>query len=319
LGTVEAPVVASVVIPASRERRLAAALSALAGQTVSGDRFEVVVVRDPVAAPAVEAPPSLVVRTLDGPAGANIAALRNAGWRAATGRLVAFTDDDCRPAPDWLERVLATAAANPGAFVQGRTEPDPLEAGRLFGLARSQSIAGPSPWFETCNMAYPRELLERLGGFDERFSALGEDADLALRALGDGGRRVYADEALVWHAVLPRTLAQALAESWRRNTIPLLIAKHPRQREALYLGVFWKRSHALALLAAVGLAVAPRRPAALLATLPWVRSNTRAESVRGHPKRAVRHAMHLAEFACVDAVELASTAISAARRRSLVL
>jgi glycosyltransferase involved in cell wall biosynthesis len=309
---------ASVVIPASRERRLAAALAALAGQTVSGERFEVVVVRDPAAAVEVDAPQGLAVRVIDGATGGNIASLRNAGWRAARGRVVAFTDDDCRPAPGWLE-ALAGAVDGADGFAQGRTEPDPDEAVLLYGLARSQTITGPSPWFETCNMAYPRALIEALGGFDERFVALGEDADLALRAVASGARRTYVAEALTWHAVLPRTLGVALREAWRRNTIPLLIALRPQQREALYGGIFWKRSHALILLAAAGLVAARRRPPAALAVVPWVLSNTQAESVRGHPKRIVRHAMHLAAFACVDAVEVAATAVSAARWRTLVL
>jgi GT2 family glycosyltransferase len=310
---------ASVVIPASRQVRLAAALEALALQSVAMERFEVIVVRDPAVGVVVEPPDRLRVRVLDGRAGSNIAGMRNEGWRAANGALVVFTDDDCRPAPDWLARVLSAAAESEGAFVQGRTEPDPGELDRLYGLARSQSIVGPSPWFETCNMAYPRALLERVAGFDERFSALGEDADLALRALASGARREYADEALVWHAVLSRSLVRAMVESWRRNTIPLLIAKHPSQRDALYMRVFWKRSHALLLLAAAGIAFSPRSRLALLATLPWVRSNTRWASVRGHPRRVVRHALHLGSQACVDAVEVGSTAVSAARNRSLVL
>jgi glycosyltransferase involved in cell wall biosynthesis len=309
----------SVVIPASRQVRLAAALEALAVQSVAMERFEVVVVRDPAAAVVVEPPSGLRLTVLDGPAGSNIAGMRNAGWRAAKGALVAFTDDDCRPAPDWLARVISAAADGQGAFVQGRTEPDPAEVDRLYGLARSQSIVGPSPWFETCNMAYPRALLERLGGFDERFSALGEDADLALRALAAGARREYADEALVWHAVLSRSLVRAVVESRRRNTIPLLIAKHPSQRNALYMRVFWKRSHALALLAAAGIAYSPRSRLALVAVLPWLRSNTRWPSVRGHPRRIARHALHLGAQACVDTVEVGSTAVSAARNRSLVL
>ena len=57
------------------------------------------------------------------------AAARNEGWRAAGAPLVAFTDDDCVATPVWLEEALRAAREEPGAIVQGRTEPDPDEPG----------------------------------------------------------------------------------------------------------------------------------------------------------------------------------------------
>jgi GT2 family glycosyltransferase len=306
---------ASVVIPASRPVRLGFALEALASQTLGADGFEVVIVRDGGWRPPAF-PDGLDARIVDGPGDANIAILRNLGWRAARAPLVVFTDDDCRPAGDWLERMVA-AAQGADRVVQGRTEPDPDETHLLHGLARSQEITGPSPWFETCNMAYPRALLERLGGFDERFAALGEDADIALRARSQGIEFSYLDGALVWHAVIPRALPGALREARRRDTIPLLIARHPGQRSALYRGFFWKRSHALLLLAAAGLAT--RRPlVAAAAAAPYLRANTDPRSLAG-PRRAARQVAYLAARALVDSVEVATTMRAAARARSLVL
>jgi len=111
----------SVVIPTrNRETRLRFALEALAAQTLPRERFEVVVVRASDAEePLVSAPPGLPVRFLACPPGP--AAQRNLGWRAARAPLIAFTDDDCRPAPDWLERLVA-AADSSGGILQGRTE-----------------------------------------------------------------------------------------------------------------------------------------------------------------------------------------------------
>ena len=307
----------SVVVPSSRPVRLAFALEALAAQTVAARRFEVVVVRDGQTAGRA-APAGLEVRFLDGRGDANIAALRNLGWRAARGRLVAFTDDDCRPAPDWLERMLAAAnGAQP--WLQGRTEPDPDERHLLHGLARSQEIVGPSAWFETCNMVYARDLLERLGGFDERFASLGEDADLGLRAGEAGAEPRYLDDAVVWHAVIPRGLSAALAEARRRDTIPLLVARHPSQRRALYRRLFWKRSHALLLLAGAGLVAARRSPLALAAAIPYLAHNTDSGSLRGGPSRVLRQVAHLAARAAVDATEVIVTVRAAARHRTTVL
>ena len=50
---------------------------------------------------------------------------RNAGWRATNAPVIAFTDDDCRPPPDWLTNALAAADRHPESIVQGRTTPDP--------------------------------------------------------------------------------------------------------------------------------------------------------------------------------------------------
>ena len=121
--------------------------------------------------------------------GGGPARARNLGWRAASGRWIAFTDDDCEATPGWLAAALAAARTNPGAIVQGPTLPIPRERARLGPFARTRSIAAGGPWFETCNIVYEAELLERLDGFDEAFAeALGEDTDLGWRALGLGRR-----------------------------------------------------------------------------------------------------------------------------------
>ena len=151
----------------------------------------------------------------------------------------------------------------PGAFLQGRTEPDPQEAHELWGLARSLIAMGDSPWNETCNMAYPRELLERLDGFDESYlGAGGEDTDLALRALESGARKLYVDDALVWHAVHTRNFRQTIRDGFRLPETPQVLARHPQLRAALPFGIFY-RAHGLFLLALAGLLT--RRPLIALA------------------------------------------------------
>jgi glycosyltransferase involved in cell wall biosynthesis len=310
-----APEIAVVIPTRARETRLAFALEALARQTIGPDRFEVVVVRDADASePVARAPEGLDVSflRLEGIAGPT--AKRNLGWRSSRAALVAFTDDDCRPRPDWLERLLAGASGGE-TFVQGRTEVDPDERQLLFGLARSKEVVGPSEWFETCNMAYPRALLERLGGFDESFSFGGEDTDLGRRALAAGAERIYASDAVVFHAVLCAPLARTLREAGRWQTLPLVVARHPEQRRFLFLRFFRNRSHFGIVLAALGLLGARRRPrAALAAGLPYLLMNTNAESVR-NPRAAARHGIHLPARAALDAVQTAATIRQAVRCR----
>jgi len=310
---------ACVVIPTRRrETRLAFALEALAAQTLAPERFEVVVVRAPDAAggPLARPPAGLRVRFLTSAVAAP-AAQRNLGWRSTAAPLVAFTDDDCRPAPRWLESLLA-AAGGPSTILQGRTQPDPDERHLWWGLARSWEITAPNLWFATCNIAYPRALLERLGGFDERFpAAWGEDTDLGLRARELGARVRYVDDAVVWHAVVSRPLRTALREASRHDAMPVVVKRHRIHRRNLLAGVgdHW---HVRWLLLVWGLASLRRRPlTGALATIPYLlpRVNWR----RPLTLRTVRQLAHLPVAFTLDGVETLVTLRSAVRNRVLVL
>ena len=174
----------------NRAERVRVVLDALAGQTLPRDRFEVVVVDDGSAAPLAPSGADKLLKH-DSPRGP--AAARNTGWRAARAPLVAFTDDDCRPEPGWLEAGLRAHRTSPGSIVQGRTRPEPADE-PILDRPHSRSIRVDSlgPFFQTCNVFYPRELLERVGGFDERIpTPSSEDADLALRALASGAGAVF--------------------------------------------------------------------------------------------------------------------------------
>ena len=312
------PEISVVVASVGRATRLAFLLEALEEQTIARDRYEVIVVRgrgpDDPAGDLDGLGATVVESGLGGPG-----ELRNKGVAHARAPLVAFTDDDCRPAPDWLERLLEAAGREGGDLVlQGRTEPDPDELRRLHGLARSQVIVGPSDWYQACNIAYPRALFERLGGFDERFDGGGEDADLGLRAMAAGARAVYVDDARVWHAVHSRHLWDALRDQGRWHTIPLVIATHAEQRRALELGIFWRAGHSRVLLAAAGLLAARRHPLiAAGAAAPYVRHHLRGYDART-PRVLARAALDLPARALVDLAGVAATLRAARRHRALV-
>jgi GT2 family glycosyltransferase len=318
------PEVAVVIPTYRRETRLRFALEALAAQTVDPARFEVVVVRAPGArGPFASAPDGLSVRFLTAPE-RGPATQRNHGWRTASAPLIAFTDDDCRPAPGWLEALLA--AADGRAMVQGRTLPDPDERHLLAGLSRTIEVDRPSAWYESCNIAYPRALLERLGGFDERFGLppWGEDSDLGLRAREAGADLRYQPEALAWHAVIPCTLPRALAEARRREWLPLVIARHPRQRDALYGRWFANRAHAALAAGIVGLALVRRRgPATALAVavLPSLVHNLDHNRGRGvgSARGLARIAAQMPARLLIDVVELGAAVRGSARHGAVVV
>ena len=108
--------------------------------------------------------------------------------------------------PGWARAMLDAHRANPDAVLQGRTEPHPGEAPKQDAFSRSRAVTRLDWNYPTCNIAYPRALLERLGGFDEAYRfASAEDTDLGWRAREAGsahrvrGRRArVARRASAW-------------------------------------------------------------------------------------------------------------------------
>jgi glycosyltransferase involved in cell wall biosynthesis len=313
------PLVSVVVSTYNRPDRLARLLEALRAQTVTSDRFEVIVVDNgsgPETARVLKDQMSrggLELRTARHPVTLGPAAGRNAGWRLARAPLVAFTDDDCRPAPEWLAAALIVSGEAPGAIVQGPTRPDPAELHRDGWLSHTVRIEGLGPQYETCNIVYPRALLDRLGGFDESFGLrpAGEDTDLAWRAITSGAGAVFAPEALVWHAVQPVGAAGRLRIAARWGPAVRVLAEHRPARTMLYRGRFWNVWHYLlwrSLLAAAG--PGWLRRLVLARHLMSLRARAADE---GAPSAAVPFLL------LHDAVECWAIARGALRHRTLVL
>jgi GT2 family glycosyltransferase len=304
--------VAVVVASKDRPERLRWLLNALEEQTAA---HELVVVHNSTGPETETLLHERGVNHVQAAPGLGPAAMRNIGWRMAKAPLILFTDDDCRPPEDWVEKALAAARAHPGAIVQGRTQPDPDELNVFHHAphARSQQIEPPHVMAQTCNILYPREVLERVAGFDESFpQAVGEDTDLALRARAEGAEYVGAPEVLTYHAVFSG-LPSRLRSAWRWQHMALLIRKHPRLREELPLGGWaWKTSHATFLLAAAGLLL--RRP---WLALPWVAMTPRVYG--NHPRALARTASELPGRAAVDAVETAALVCGSVRYRTPLL
>jgi GT2 family glycosyltransferase len=317
----------SVVVP-SHERavRLRWLLNALEEQTLPRNRWELVVVHD-----SGEPTESLLrdhplahdgtlrrIRLTRGTG--SPARQRNVGWRAARAPLVVFTDDDCRPAPEWLARMLAAARRAPGAIVQGATKPDPAEADIMEWAPRPRSmdVDPPGPHAQTCNILYPRAVLEEVGGLDESFPyPAGEDVDLAYRARAAGAGYEGDPEALVYHAVDTFSLRQMIRFNRRWESLALVVKRHPEYRSAFESRLFWKRRHGWLLPALAGVALHRREPAAMLLAAPWV---LYALPHRGsHPAGRIRAASELFGRAVVDASEMAVLVRGSVRYRTIIL
>jgi glycosyltransferase involved in cell wall biosynthesis len=306
------PVEVSVVIPThDRPAGLARLLDALRGQTIDPRRFEAIVVDDGSRQPASVQPDGLRMLVLRHERARGPAAARNSGWREAQGDVVAFIDDDCTPHPGWLEALLRSTDG-PNAVLQGPVAPMPDQA--RHPLSHTIEVGGPTMLFISANIAYPRSLLARLGGFDERFRrACGEDAELGARATKAGALVRFVPDALVYHEVRDLSLAEHIRHTLKWTDAVGALAIHPELRRMLILGVFWKPTHPWLIGGAAALAV--RRPrVAAVALVPYFLRYARIYG--GDLDRLIRA---LPRHLVIDASEIVTALIGSARHGTLML
>ena len=231
--------VISVVVPVLDDAtRLAACLDALHRQ-VDAPAFEVVVVdngsRDRSAAVASGHPVGAVV-VVENRRGSYAA--RNAGIARAVGGLLAFTDADCVPAPDWLARGAAALERSP--VVGGRVRSLRSAAATVWErydramYLQQQDLVEQQGYAATANLWVRREVLERVGPFDGSLLSSG-DVQWGHRAAVAGFPTSYAPDVLVEHA--PRTTARQTWQLHKRLGAGWAVLRedYPELRQALSL------------------------------------------------------------------------------------
>ena len=231
---IEALRLSVVVVTQRRADLLCRCLDALFAQTLDPHAFEIIVVDDgrdadvEVVVDSFKGRIGPVVRHVRPRHGSGPAAGRNAGWRAAYAKVIAFTAVDTVAAPDWLEqgerglapdlvalcgKVRVSTASGTGGDSHGGERAAPARAATEFAAA---------------NAFVRRSALLTIGGFDERFqSAGGEDADLEFRLLRDTGSIGRSDAAVVEHPVRPERWHICLREQKSAFFDALLYKKHP--------------------------------------------------------------------------------------------
>ncbi|MBV9279479.1 MAG: glycosyltransferase [Chloroflexi bacterium] len=199
------PLVSVVIVTRDRPALLGEALAALEGQT--WPHREVIVVDHGGSRPTKAVADRRGARYLCQERG-TLAEARQAGIDASRGEIVAFTDDDCLPDPRWLEALVHAFLRQPAIHgVQGRTR----AAKGALG-SRAVGVSRPDPLYQTCNIAYRRTALERVGGLDLGFAGWFEDTALGARIL-ERGPIGFEPRALVTHRAMPRR--PLTREKWR--------------------------------------------------------------------------------------------------------
>jgi GT2 family glycosyltransferase len=202
----------SLIIPTfHRPEQLTDCLESVVALDYAPGRLEVIVVDDGSPEPLDHISQSfggrlnlVLLRKVNGGPGS----ARNAGAAIARGKFLAFTDDDCRPAVDWLQKLEVRLCRQADRIVGGRVVN--LLSQNLYATT-SQTIVDvayayynrnpdDARFFASNNLAISAELFRTIGGFDTDFRIASEDRELCDRCRHRGYKMSYAPEAVVFHA-----------------------------------------------------------------------------------------------------------------------
>jgi GT2 family glycosyltransferase len=204
------PKVSAVVCVYNGERTLDACLASL--EKLNYPDYEVIVVNDGSTDRSRQIAERYSYIRLINQENKGLSEARNVGIRAATGEIVAFTDSDCTADRDWLTHLVARFQSSDFAAVGGPNLSPPDDS--LVATCVAVSPGAPAhvllddevaEHIPGCNMAFRRDALEAIDGFDPIFRAAGDDVDVCWRLQNKGYKIGFSPAAVVWH--------------FRRNTV----------------------------------------------------------------------------------------------------
>lgn len=131
---------------------------------------------------------------------------RNTALEASTGTIIAYIDDDAYPDPHWLQYLVNTLNNFDFAGVGGPNIAPPGDGdiadcvvnapGGPVHVLLTDRVAEHIPG---CNMAFRKDRLRSIGGFDPRFRSAGDDVDVCWRLQEQGWELGFSPAAMVWH------------------------------------------------------------------------------------------------------------------------
>ncbi len=204
------PNVSVVVCVYNGERTIDSCLASL--EKLNYPNYEVIVVNDGSTDETRQIAESYDTIRLINQENQGLSGARNVGIQAATGEIIAFTDADCMADPDWLTYLVARFQSSEFGAVGGPNFSPPDDSFVASCVAVSPGAPThvllddeAAEHIPGCNMAFRREALEAIKGFDPIFRAAGDDVDLCWRLQNKGYKIGFSPAAVVWH--------------FRRNTV----------------------------------------------------------------------------------------------------
>jgi glycosyltransferase involved in cell wall biosynthesis/GT2 family glycosyltransferase len=223
----------SVIVPTyERHGRLPQLLDCLAAQTCRD--FEVILVdqsAEPWQVPDAYASLDILYEHTDLK---GTSRARNLGGWLARGDVLAFTDDDCQPEPDWLKHATRYFEDTGVVGVEGLVVSDHVNDPDYRAVT---NVGFEGIGYMTANLLLRRDAFNAIDGFDEQFDVpFREDTDLGWRACALGAIP-FAHDVRVFHPPHKRSVARE-AHSTRVRFFEkdaLLLKKHPERYRALFL------------------------------------------------------------------------------------
>jgi glycosyltransferase involved in cell wall biosynthesis len=180
------------------------------------------------------------------------ASARNAGIERARGDIIAFTDDDCSVAPDWVRGIRRVFERDREVAVMfGRVAlpagPPGTWAASFAAASREQPRRGyprfPAEWGISANMACRRHVFDSIGLFDPLLGPgaplmAAEDFDLIIRIRKAGLKIINAEEVSVDHVGLRRERALTAVLCGYHFSVGAVLLKHARMGDFALLGIF---------------------------------------------------------------------------------
>lgn len=178
---------------------------------------------------------------------------RNTGWQHAKGDIIAFTDDDCYPQYDFVDEVWQNFAGSSLGYLGGRILLyDPSDYPITIQMRDSQLVIAPGTYIRAgliqgANMAARRDMIQKLGGFDEMLGAgtpfPSEDVDFVSRASSAGFIGAYDPRPIVFHHHRRRTKKQVAtlrrAYAWGRGAYYMKCVLDPSRRKQGIRNWYW--------------------------------------------------------------------------------
>ena len=199
----------SVIIPVYNDPdRLTRCLAPLDSQTYPADRYEVIVVDNGSREDVAPIVARFARATLTREVKPGSYAARNKGIAVARGEVLAFTDSDCVPAPDWVEQGVRALQADPeiglvgghiALFYQDPDRPTAVELydSIVFGLPQKRYVE-EGRYAATANAFTWRRVFDRVGLFDDTLRSSG-DNEWGKRVYAAGMKQVFAESVRVEH------------------------------------------------------------------------------------------------------------------------